>query len=148
MINKARIEELLKHIKSIPDEEFDYSNWFSGPHFMWQDRDAWEDVRESAIKNKKHPCHTAGCVAGHTCMLWWNEAKDYIQQNHEELSIYQIFAFAAQEILGIDDITRNQLFINEAETANKADAIKRLKHILKHGNLNHYPWSKESSYCQ
>lgn len=143
-INYERIQELIEHIETIPYHKFDYANWFSDSFGGETDQATWERIRKSANTKAKNPsCNTAGCVAGHACMIWWDEARNFIK-NNEDLSIYQIFAFAAQEILGIDDLTRSQLFLREAEYASKSDALNRLKFILKNGNLINYKWEEES----
>ncbi len=140
-MNKERIQHLINCLERLPDERFDYGNYFLIPksddsnlkqlsHFL----DEIKDLDEP-------PCGTIGCVAGHVCMIWWNESKSLFLECFSPSSV-------AQEILDIDEDVKFDLFLRYSGLANKTDAINRLKYLLEHGSFNNYDWSAEShSLC-
>lgn len=139
-MNKERIQKLIDYLETLPEERFDYGNFFSSGKPSSDDpfnECVYDNIVESA-KNNCSPieCGTAACVAGHTCFLFWDEAKTEIA-NHSPIS------YIAKNILGIDNVVERQLFYAYCDAATKANAISRLKHLLKHNSLYDYDFCNE-----
>lgn len=134
-MNTQKIKQLVKHLKNLPNKNFNYASWFSNI-----EEDAEINVTKCAKENKiPNECGTAACVAGHTCLLFWDEAKIGIAKDRS-------ISVIATEILGIDYFTKNDLFLKGMEHATKQDAIRRLEHILEYHTLDDYDWTLEEWY--
>ncbi len=139
-MNKPKIEQLLKYLKRIPLSNFDYGNWFAnhdGVRFeLWQ----------YAMDDQKPPkCGTAACVAGHACLLFWDKSK-------KSLCKLESIKDTAKQILGLSEQTAHNLFVRNIFTitkthdlkyAGRIHAVRRLEHLLKHGNLMNYDFDNE-----
>ncbi len=145
-MNKERIQQLIDYLEQLPDERFDYGNFFSnGKEVSITNSDdpfnesCYDNIVASA-KNNCRPieCGTAACVAGHTCLLFWNEAK-------YEIAKATPISYIAKNILEIDHVVERQLFYFQCETATKINAINRLKHLLKHNSLYDYDFVDEGN---
>lgn len=140
-MNKTRIKQLVEHLEQIPDELFSYTKWFAMPGI--DEESANKVIRQEAFnyafKHKEPPCGTTACVAGHTCLIFWDNCTNKLSDK------FHGFESIAQELLGLDAETASQLFRKNTHIATKEDAIKRLKYILKWGVIDeHYQWEKES----
>lgn len=142
-MNAERIEKLINYLKDIPDQKFDFSNWFSTIENKNEDDcgDHYLKILSLAKEKKSPPCNTAACIAGHTVLLFWEEAKNHIVKGCS-------VSIVAQEILGIDYFTKNDLFVKGMDYATKQDAIQRLEHILDNNTLDNYDWHSEKWFAE
>lgn len=152
VINRERIKLLLEHLKKLPDDEFDYTNWFKleiqngdnipeyvGPQILQGSR-ANNVIRKAAKTNGPPACKTAGCIAGHCCLLFWEECKDRFE--------YEGFETTATRLLGFDYHVGTPLFQNYMMVANKHDAIMRLEHLMEFDDLEDYDWTLERHHAE
>ncbi len=129
-MNKKRCEELLEYLKQLPDERFDYTRYLSIEGNL---------VPVVIFKEQATPsCNTAGCVAGHCCILYFEDFK--------KTSNFVHFIEFSTEQLGLTKEDANFLFIENMEDATKQDAIARLEYLIKNGVLEGYDFSTESYY--
>lgn len=131
-MNRQRIQQLIDHLESIEDAEFNYSEYFTND--VLSNREIWEEFKAT----KTVPCGTAACLAGYAILLWKHEFK----QEQNVPSCLSVEA-QAREILGISHFDGRQLFVENMENATKQDGIRRLKYLLEHQTLQNYDWTLE-----
>ncbi len=130
-MNKERVQKLLEHLKQLPDELFTYDEYIIAAGGVF-------DLRCYKFRKEPPPCGTAGCVAGHCCLLFYEE---YLQAPME-LATVPIFA---RNFLELDYFVAHALFTKYMSVATKQDAIRRLEYLLEHdGSLQGYNYLFES----
>ncbi len=140
-MNKTRIQQLIDCLEQLPDDQFDYSKCFLIPGMDEIDTNhlILQKAYNYTLNKEFPPCNTAGCVAGHTCLLFW---ENYVTIISDCGGLG--FEDVARNILEIDLFVADVLFRSQMYVATKEDAINRLKHLLENDNFDGYDWKKES----
>ena len=117
-MNLEKLIQLRDHLVSVPDNEFDYENFYLNK----SDPDAWSSL--SLRDDPPQHCGTAGCVAGHAKWLW-PELFRQEQGRHINDS-----TAIGNGVLGLNGCQQYFLFIENCGDANRLDAIARLDWLI------------------
>lgn len=126
-MNREALIQLRGHIADLPEEKFTYNSYWPADNI----REWWHG--EAPV------CGTAGCVAGHTCVLFHLSSK-----GARGTVAYTFPSSAAGEFLGLGKADQEALFYVACNSANKDDAVRRLDYLIQHETLAGYNFSGES----
>lgn len=138
-MNKPRVQALLDHLKKTPEEAFYYAGYFKPIDRNDAITNQTNLIAEAIRNNEGPPCNTAGCVAGHCALLFWDDF--CIQSKVDHFFSPDDFAAA---FLGLYLPDADGLFMRYMQEATLQDAINRLEYLLEHSTLVGYNWSSES----
>lgn len=142
-MNEEKIRKLIDHLKQVDENLFRMDHWLifldavdSDEAHLYTINSLEHLDRVKKENQEKDWCGTAGCIAGHTCMLFPGEgyARDYshipsaaariLELNHEE----QVYLFTPRNVDDLSDVTL-------------AQAIVVLEHFLATGEVD---WTLEA----
>lgn len=138
-MNRPRVQALLDHLKKTPEEAFYYAAYFKPIDRNDAISNQTNLIDEAIRDNEGPPCNTAGCVAGHCALLFWD---DFCIQS--KVDRYLSPDDFAEGFLALSPPDANGLFMQFMQEANLQDAINRLEYLLEHSTLVGYNWYSES----
>ena len=127
MIEIEKLQRLLTHLESTPEEEFCYEEFFPDILEECNYQNTISKIEE--YQEIGFPPHTRACIAGHAVMLFPDidlEAPIY-GYTHMDVPI--------ATYLGLSDDDRKYLFFDWGNHT-KAAAIHKLKYLIKNGTLS------------
>lgn len=144
-MNEERIRKLIDHLKKIDEKWFQMDHWLipiSAVGYSESYLYAINSLEELEKAKKSVPeedwCGTAGCIAGHTCMLFPEEGRD-------RLVAYHHIPTTAARILGLKHEEQDYLFTPrtlDLQDVTLAQAIVVLEHFLATGEVD---WTLNAS---
>lgn len=138
-MNEERISKLIDHLKKIDEKWFQMEHWLipitavgDSESYLFAINSLEELEKAKKSVEEKDWCGTAGCIAGHTCMLFPQEGRD-------KGASYHHIPNTAARILDLTNEEQNYLFtprIVELSDVTLAQAIVVLEHFLKTGEVD------------
>lgn len=130
-MNRERILEVADEIEKLDPERFDMSNFITAPGQEFPSSTSAARVLE---KEPEHWCNTAGCIAGHTVLMFMEKSAiiDALKKHAVD--------DCAQAILGLDDYTAGILFYGhprlDLERVSQRQAAATLRNLVETGEVN------------
>lgn len=131
-MNRMYMEQLLTHLDTIPEDQFQYDR------YLGVNGVAELDYNLGDVNHKPIPeCQTAGCVVGHAYLLFGLNVR-------AAAPTYYDMQDTATRFLELTRDEEHFLFHENTDQATAQDAVKRIRWLLAGNAIDNYPWHEES----
>ena len=140
-MNEEKIKKLIDHLKRIDERAFDMEHWLIPVSKVYSAESSFYTINyvDAMAKTRREDlpedewCGTAGCLAGHTCMLFYEEAKELAR-------VFGHIPVVAADILELEPNVSNYLFtprnVDDLKSLTLPQAIVVLEHFLATGEVD------------